>query len=168
MGSAPSKEVTTPTAAELFKDGFKTEDGQVLKPVSLADAAALADALAGLPNIWKAPVPQGEDGAVHLHSWSVKYTPKGCFFVGYDMGGGSGRVSTNIIEFDKVLMQGTTESGRLYKLEGPSGLNGDAAYVWNWAESNRGKHDPKLGDEFSVTDLVRILSEVPVETPAAE
>jgi len=55
-------------------------------------------------------------------------------FVGYNMMGWEGRVSTAIEHFDPVAKRGITRSGRVYQLEGEPGLDPDALWVWRmWA-----------------------------------
>jgi hypothetical protein len=50
----------------------------------------------------------------------------------------SGRVSSKIVEFDSDKKVGKTRSGRVYKLEGPSGYSKDGFYVWDqWCRINK-------------------------------
>jgi hypothetical protein len=61
--------------------------------------------------------------------WCIFETDKDTrHFVGYD--GRSGRVLSFIVEFDPKTRKGTTASGRVYQLRGPSRGNSDADYVW--------------------------------------
>jgi hypothetical protein len=53
-----------------------------------------------------------------------------CHFCGYNVVDFEGRVSSKIISFDSKRMVGKTNSGRIYKLEGKSGRNSNASYVW--------------------------------------
>jgi hypothetical protein len=56
-------------------------------------------------------------------------------FVGVDMFDSSGRVSSPIVTFDPVTMEGTTHTGRIYELIGPKGSSLTADYVWSrWCE----------------------------------
>jgi len=58
-------------------------------------------------------------------------------FVGHNVTDGEGRVSSNIVEFDKEKMVGITRSGRVYHLVGSSRQDADAGYVWNqWKKIN--------------------------------
>lgn len=48
-----------------------------------------------------------------------------------------GRVSSNIVTFDPATKKGVSRSGRVYELEGNSGFDQDALYVWNqWIRTN--------------------------------
>lgn len=116
-------------------------------------------------SVWSVP-PVAVEPNITLEQWRIKYTPKGCFFVGREVGS-AGRVSTNIVEFDRVLMIGKTASGRTYKLEGPSGYNRDAEWVWGACVRNRGEYDPEIGDEYSIEALVTILESAKEVTAAA-
>jgi len=78
--------------------------------------------------IWKV----SDNPEVILTQWQVYELNDGSrHFVGYNSMNYEGRVSSSIKEFDKEKMIGITRSGRIYKLEGPNGCNGDAQYVWN-------------------------------------
>jgi hypothetical protein len=47
----------------------------------------------------------------------------------------SGRVSSPIVAFDPVTMQGKTQSGRIYELIGRKGWSLNVEYVWKrWCE----------------------------------
>ncbi len=47
----------------------------------------------------------------------------------------SGRVSSPIVTFDPVAMQGTTQTGRIYELVGRKGWSLNVEYVWiRWCE----------------------------------
>ncbi|BEH39280.1 hypothetical protein GTC3P0254_13980 [Burkholderia pseudomallei] len=49
----------------------------------------------------------------------------------------SGRVSSPIVTFDPVTLQGTTQSGRVYELVGRKGWSLDGEYIWKrWCELN--------------------------------
>jgi hypothetical protein len=67
--------------------------------------------------------------------------------VGYMPMQRDGRASSSIQAFDRDRMRITTQSGRVYQLEGPPGASGDAEYVWHqWKAVN------KAADEKDVTD----------------
>jgi hypothetical protein len=75
-----------------------------------------------------------EEPSVTLINWTIKNTDQGQFFVG-DQVGAAGRVSTKVVTFDDSKMVGQTESGRVYKLHGPSGYSSNGEYVWNHYKS---------------------------------
>jgi hypothetical protein len=102
-------------------------------------------ALAKIPNIWSA-TSVGSEPTKWLHSWQVfkaveaKIQPEvfGYHFVGYDIHGGHGAVSSKIESFDPVKMCGITRSGRVYQLVGMPGMDPDAEYTLNgWAAGNQ-------------------------------
>lgn len=66
-------------------------------------------------------------------------------FVGYVDRNAEGRASSAIQSFDKNTMRGVTRSGRVYELAGPSGVNGDAMYVW--------EHWKRINQVTKVTDI---------------
>jgi hypothetical protein len=72
-----------------------------------------------------------DEPSVTLLNWTIKDTAQGQFFVG-DQVGAAGRVSTKVVEFDENTLTGRTESGRIYKLHGPSGYSSNGEYVWNY------------------------------------
>lgn len=88
------------------------------------------------PSIWK-PTSVTDEPSTTLYQWQI-YDVDGDFdhagktrhFMGYT--GREGRVSSPVIEFDSVTMQGRTKSGRVYKLSGRPGFNSVATYVWSW------------------------------------
>ena len=86
------------------------------------------------PNVWYPPVPDEEPETV-LSPWFVfELVNRDRHFVGrarYSGYNSEGRVSSKIKEFDPISMVGITRSGRRYKLEGPSGFDSDANYVWH-------------------------------------
>lgn len=56
-------------------------------------------------------------------------------FVGVDMFDSFGRVSSPIVTFNRVAMQGTTQTGRIYELVGRKGASLNVEYVWiRWCE----------------------------------
>lgn len=107
--------------------------------------AALVSALSGIPNIWSAGTVQSEPEK-WLSSWQIYKTVKariqpeifGYHFVGYDIRGGHGAVSSKIVKFDPVTMCGVTRSGRVYQLLGMPGVDQDAQYTLNgWIHINQ-------------------------------
>lgn len=93
--------------------------------------------------IWKV-MSVTEEPQITLEQWKVFELTSELWenptrhFVGYNRSGREGRVSSAIVEFDPITMVGKTSSGRIYKLVGESGINLDAAYVFNhWSERNR-------------------------------
>lgn len=106
--------------------------------------AALLSILSGIPNIWSASSVQSEPQK-WLGSWQIYKTVKariqpelfGYHFVGYDIRGGHGAVSSKIDKFDPVTMCGVTRSGRVYQLLGMPGINQDAQYTLSgWIHIN--------------------------------
>lgn len=85
--------------------------------------------------IWK-PRPASELSRIPLSRWRVFETEDGSrHFVGVDMFDSSGRVSSPIVTFDPVTMEGTTHTGQIYELIGPKGSSLTADYVWSrWCE----------------------------------
>ncbi|KXU89815.1 hypothetical protein CI15_06405 [Paraburkholderia monticola] len=85
--------------------------------------------------IWK-PRPTSELPRIPLSRWRILETEDGSrHFVGVDMFDRSGRVSSPIVSFDPVAMEGTTETGRIYELIGGNGSSFDVDYVWiRWCE----------------------------------
>lgn len=54
-------------------------------------------------------------------------------FVGYNLCGREGRVSSAIVQFDREKMIGMTKSGRIYNLKGPQGTGSpDGLHTWNY------------------------------------
>ncbi|VVD71964.1 hypothetical protein PAQ31011_00657 [Pandoraea aquatica] len=74
----------------------------------------------------------------HLVRWRVfEASDFTRHFVGWAIEGMAGRVSSAIQEFDLARGEGRTRSGRVYRLEGPSGEDGDASYTWDrWCTLN--------------------------------
>ncbi|CAG9269534.1 conserved hypothetical protein [Paraburkholderia caribensis] len=85
--------------------------------------------------IWK-PLPASELPRIPLSRWRILETEDGSrHFVGVDMFDSSGRVSSPIVNFDPVTMQGTTQTGRIYELIGRRGSSLNVDYVWiRWCE----------------------------------
>ena len=85
--------------------------------------------------IWN-PRPASEVPRIPLSQWRIFETDDGSrHFVGVDMFDRSGRVSSPIVSFDPVAMQGTTHTGRIYELVGVKGSSLIAEYVLaRWCE----------------------------------
>lgn len=105
----------------------------------------LASVLANMPNIWNATTVESEPQK-WLEKWQVykvidaKIQPEvfGYHFVGYDIQGGHGAVSSKVGQFDPVKMCGVTNSGRIYQLVGMPGIDPDAQYTLDgWAAGNQ-------------------------------
>lgn len=75
---------------------------------------------------------------IELIGWRILQTSAGtCHFVGCRTTHGRGRVSSAIKTFDHELLQGTTRSGNVYQLEGPSEVSVAADAVWRqWCQKN--------------------------------
>lgn len=106
---------------------------------------SLASALANIPNVWSATTVESEPQK-WLEKWQVykvvdaKIQPEvfGYHFVGFDVQGGHGAVSSKVEQFDPVKMCGITNSGRVYQLAGMPGTDPDAQYTLNgWAAANQ-------------------------------
>lgn len=106
--------------------------------------AELVSALSRIPNIWSASPVQSEPQK-WLDNWQIYKTVKakiqpelfGYHFIGYDIRGGHGAVSSKIDKFDPVTMCGVTRSGRVYQLLGLPGVNQDAQYTLDaWIHRN--------------------------------
>ncbi len=76
--------------------------------------------------------PVAEQPSLTLRNWGVIQMPEGGrHFVGWCLESREGRVSSPILEFDPSTLKGVTSTGRVYQLQGPPGLDGDAEYVRN-------------------------------------
>lgn len=73
---------------------------------------------------------------IPLSRWRIFQTRDGSrHFVGVDMFDSSGRVSSPIVTFDPVTMEGTLQTGRVYELVGAKGSSLNVDYVWvRWCE----------------------------------
>lgn len=81
--------------------------------------------------IWT-PIPVRNQPALTLRNWEVIELPdKTRHFIGYCIENREGRVSSEIESFDIATLTGITSTGRIYKLVGEPGLNGDGQYVWS-------------------------------------
>lgn len=96
-------------------------------------------------NIWNATSVSAEPQK-WLERWQVfrvvnaKIQPElfGYHFVGYDIQGGHGAVSSKVEQFDPVKMCGITNNGRIYQLVGMPGTDSDAQYTLSsWAVANQ-------------------------------
>ncbi|MEN8518056.1 hypothetical protein [Burkholderia sp. RS02] len=85
--------------------------------------------------VWK-PRPASELPRIPLSRWRIIEIQDGSrHFVGLDMFDSSGRVSSSIVAFDPVTLQGTTQTGRIYELVGRHGSSLNVEYVWTrWCE----------------------------------
>jgi hypothetical protein len=80
-----------------------------------------------------------------LHTWQIYKVVEakahheffGYHFVGYDVRGYHGAVSSKIEQFDPVKMCGVTRSGRVYQLVGAPGVNADGQHTLaGWVLAN--------------------------------
>ncbi len=100
--------------------------------------------------IWQTPSVLDQP-QIHLVRWRVLEVRNRDLkleghFVGYNIDGHEGRVSTSITFFDPATRKGGTRSGRIYELIGPPGYDSDAGWVWEvWSKLN------KMTDEKDVT-----------------
>jgi len=79
-----------------------------------------------------------DEPEVTLVNWQVfdiRWRRMGNFktlhFVGDCVGTSGGRVSSAIQSFNKLTMQGTSRSGRVYTLSGLPGRSAEAAKIWD-------------------------------------
>ena len=85
-----------------------------------------------------------EEPEIVLTNWVVfvatskLWSEQTLHFVGYNVFSRMGRVSSAIIKFDCEKSVGMTESGRIYRLQGPQGSGSlDGLYLWNlWCQRN--------------------------------
>lgn len=94
-------------------------------------------------SLWRA-APVDQEPEITLCDWMIVEAEfvgeeSSLHFVGArSIDGGSGRVSSPIVEFDFKTMQGKTRSGRVYKLVGEPGTSDNGLYVWRqWCSINR-------------------------------
>ena len=92
--------------------------------------------------VW-ACAPVSECPEVVLSNWSVYEvqlpgpTGRTRHFVGQNVRGCEGRVSSAIVTFDAASAAGITQSGRVYRLKEAAGFTVDGQYVWNsWKRIN--------------------------------
>ena len=88
-------------------------------------------------DVWKT-APVNEQPSLTLVRWQVMQLPNGDrHFVGYAVENKEGRASTAVATFDATSLKCVTASGRVYKLSGRPGHDGDAEYVWQaWRRIN--------------------------------
>lgn len=102
-----------------------------------------------MANVWKLASVKDLPNMV-LVSWAIMEAsydtlPNSRHFVGWDVNGHQGYVSSPIKEFDATKKVGKTRSGRIVKLNGPSHMNQDALYVWNiWKRINNVKGEKEI------------------------
>ncbi len=69
-------------------------------------------------------------------------------FIGYNVAGREGRVSTAIQEIDFAARRGISLSGRVYDLVGPPGHDLDGEWVWeHWARVNQVTNEVDVTEE---------------------
>jgi hypothetical protein len=80
-----------------------------------------------------------EEPEIVLIDWSVRRTERGeCHLVGMRVDTLTGRVSSAIASFDARTRTAETSTGRMYRLQGESRWNADAADVWqSWCTMYR-------------------------------
>lgn len=104
-------------------------------------------------SIWTVPDTNFEPDIV-LTKWSVYYVPHKdkSYFVGWNLWGKEGRVSSSILDFDSKACVGKTSSGRTYLLKGNSSACMDAEYVWQALLVRSGMTDldyDEVSDKYS-------------------
>ena len=104
--------------------------------------------------VWKC-TPVSERPKIVLIDWHVfevklpRRTERSRHFAGQNITDREGRTSSAIETFNAANSRGTTESGRVYELQGSTGFTGDGEYTWNcWKRIN------------SVTDVVDVTAEI--------
>ena len=110
--------------------------------------------MAIMGGVWTcAPVSQRPE--IVLIDWHVfevqlpNRTQRTRHFAGQNISDCEGRTSSAIVTFDLKTGRGTTESGRVYQLQGKTGFTDDGEYTWNrWKSIN------------SVTDVVDVTAEI--------
>ncbi|MGF6931197.1 hypothetical protein OKW41_000336 [Paraburkholderia sp. UCT70] len=85
--------------------------------------------------VWKA-APLAEKPNIMLSDWCVFEIDAGTrHLVGYNTDNGHGRVSSPIETVDYPSLRARTRSGRVYELQGPTGLPPVACYTWHrWCQ----------------------------------
>nr|WP_232440330.1 hypothetical protein [Burkholderia ubonensis] len=75
---------------------------------------------------------------VVLSGWRILETAEATrHFVGADARDSTGRVSSEVVTFDRLTLRGQTRSGRVYQLIGQPGWSSNAEYVWRcWCKVN--------------------------------
>lgn len=97
-----------------------------------------------------ATAPVEEVPEIELARWAVLELPDGGrHFVGWNVTEGEGRVSSQIVSYNKETKIGKTRSGRTYQLVGESGVDLDALYVWNaWRHINDVDEYKDVSEEY--------------------
>ncbi|RKE39529.1 hypothetical protein B0G76_5957 [Paraburkholderia sp. BL23I1N1] len=87
--------------------------------------------------IWKI-APVSDEPGVSLLQWSILETDDGTrHFVGTDERDSTGCVSSEVVTFDRLTLQGETQSGRVYQIIGQPSRPSNAEYVWEcWCRVN--------------------------------
>jgi hypothetical protein len=106
-------------------------------------------------SIWKASSVE-DTPAIDIGPWSIfelesqLWEGKSRHIVGYNMTEREGRVSSQIVSFDKDKKIATTESGRHYRLVGnESGVSSDGSYVFNaWCRRNDAFNLKNVSEEY--------------------
>lgn len=100
-----------------------------------------------------APVSEQPDDKIT--SWSIREvlisseTEKTHHLVGYIPYEGCGRVTSKIQSFDKQNRLITTNSGRIYLLEGQPGKHEDGEYVWHmWSLRNEAQDEVDVSAQY--------------------
>jgi len=104
------------------------------------------------------PTPVTDEPVTSLYQWMV-YTVElpgmegnTIHFVGWT--GWEGRVSSAIQAYDPTTKEGVSRSGRIYKLEGHSGYNSDAVYVWaTWKQMNAVQKWNNVTDDYEANPV---------------
>ena len=73
--------------------------------------------------------PVGEEPTSVLVRWRLVAVQGELRLVGYNRTSGRGRLSSKIVGLDPVAREARTESGRVYTLEGQSGVDADGEWV---------------------------------------
>lgn len=109
--------------------------------------------------VWKAS-PIAVRPSITLRNWQA-FVVTGCaksdkrtmHWVGYNVEEEEGRVSSNMVEYDISTGRGKTQKGRVYALQGPPGLEGDGAHVWEmWLAINEIAGVVDITSSFAVPD----------------
>ena len=98
-------------------------------------------------------IPVVEQPALTLEHWRVFLAAGNCHVVAWCVENEDGRVTSPVDKFDAARRLAITKSGRIYKLSGPPGDNGDADYTWQ-----RWKHLLRIQEVRDVTnDVLRTI-----------
>ena len=157
MAIQPGAEETSVANARNLENFFMTIPKHFKLSAGLTAIAGTQPKLAVIAisgGVWKcAPVSARPE--IILANWRVfevqlpNRTQRTRHFAGQNIEDCEGRASSAIVTFDSETGQGMTESGRIYKLQGPRGFTDDAEYTWNrWKSIN------------SVTEVVDVTAEI--------